>query len=35
MDPERAKYLSTIASQPEAKQKMRRYFEKPTPGVVN
>jgi hypothetical protein len=35
MDPERAKYLSTIASQPEAKQKMRRYFEKPTPEVVN
>jgi hypothetical protein len=29
------KYLSTIASQPEAKQKMRRYFEKPTPEAVN
>jgi hypothetical protein len=35
MNPERAKYLSTIASQPEAKQKMRRYFETPTPEVVN
>ena len=29
------KYLSTIASQPEAKQKMRHYFDKPTPESVN
>jgi hypothetical protein len=29
------KYLSTIASQPEAKQKMRPYFDKPTSEVVN
>jgi hypothetical protein len=35
MDPERAKYFSAIASQPEAKQKTRHYFEKPTPEVVN
>jgi hypothetical protein len=29
------KYLNTIASRPEAKQKMRHYFDKPTPEVVN
>jgi hypothetical protein len=29
------KYLSTIASQPEAKQRMQPYFDKPTPEVVN
>ena len=29
------KYLGTIASQSEAKQKMRHYFGKPTPEVVN
>jgi hypothetical protein len=34
MDPERAKYLRTIAFQLEAEQKVRRYFEKPTPEVV-
>jgi hypothetical protein len=28
-------YLNTIASQPEAKDKMRPYFDKPTPEVVN
>ena len=28
-------YLNTIASQPEAKEKMRPYFDKPTLGVVN
>ena len=29
------KYLSTIASQPEAKEKMHPYFDKPTPERVN
>jgi hypothetical protein len=29
------KHLSTISSQPEAKQKMRSYFDKPTPEAVN
>jgi hypothetical protein len=28
-------YLSTIASQPEAKQKMGPYFDKTTPEAVN
>ena len=28
-------YLNAIASQPEAKQKMRHYFDKPTPESVN
>jgi hypothetical protein len=29
------KYLRTIASAPETKQKMRPYFDKPTPEPVN
>ena len=28
-------YLNTIASDPEVKQKMRPYFDKPTPEVAN
>src|SRR5271169_3260753 len=28
-------YLNSIASQPEAKQKMQPYFDKPTPKTVN
>jgi len=35
MDPERAKYLSIIASSLRLNIKMRRYFETPTPDVVN
>jgi hypothetical protein len=29
------RYLNTIVSQPESKQKMRTYFDKPTPEAVN